>query len=68
MTQGGRDNLEIILVQVCEPVFFKPIPILYLVFEKNDVFIYLIEQNVNIFIHCSLISIPYLLSVNTVYK
>ena len=42
--------------------FFKPTPIIYLVFEKNDIFIFLIEQNVYIFIYCSLIFIPYLLS------
>ena len=35
--------------------FFKPTPIIYLVFEKNDLFIYLIKQNVYIFIYCSLI-------------
>ena len=35
----------------------KPTPIIYLVFEKNDLFIYLIEQNVNIFIYCSFIFI-----------
>ena len=50
------------------PSFFKPTPIIYLVFEKNDLFIYLIEQNVNIIIYCSLIFIPSLLSVNKVYK
>ena len=37
--------------------FLKPTPIIYLVFEKNDLFIYLIEQNVNIFIYCSSIFI-----------
>ena len=29
---------------------FKPTRVIYLVFEKNDLFIYLIEQNVYIFI------------------
>ena len=29
--------------------FFKPTPIIYLVFEKNDLFIYLIEQNIYFF-------------------
>ena len=48
---GGRGgNLRVILVRVCGPVFLKPTPIKYLVFEKNDLFIYLIEQNVYIFI------------------
>ena len=47
--------------------FFKPTPIIYLVFEKYDIFIYLIEQNVYIFIYCSLF-ITSLLSVNKVYK
>ena len=41
---GGGGNLGIILVRVCEPFFFKPI--IYLVFENNDLFICLIEQNV----------------------
>ena len=27
--------------------FFKPTPIIYLVFEKNDLFLNLIEQNVS---------------------
>ena len=36
--------------------------------KKNDLFIYLMEHNVYIFIYCSLIFIPYLLSVNTLYK
>ena len=31
--------------------FLKPIPIIYLVFQKYDLFIYLIEQNVYIFIY-----------------
>ena len=33
----------------------KPTPIIYLVFEKNGPLIYLIEQNVYIFIYFSLI-------------
>ena len=53
---GGGGNLVVILVRVCEPVFFlKPSPIIYLAFEKIDIFIYLIEQNIYIFIYCSLI-------------
>ena len=35
----------------------KPTPNIYLVFEKKDLFIYLIEQKVYIFIYCSLIFI-----------
>ena len=53
---GGGGNLGLILVRVCEPIFFKPTPIIYLVFaKKEDLFIYLIEQNVYIFIYCSFI-------------
>ena len=37
--------------------FFKPTPIIYFVFEIDDLFIYLIEQNIYIFIYCSLIFI-----------
>ena len=36
-------------------ILLKPTPIIYLVFEKNDQFIYLIEQNVYLFIQCSMI-------------
>ena len=54
---GGGGDLRVILVRVCGPVFLKPTPIIYLVFEKNDLFIYLIEQNVYIFIYCSSIFI-----------
>ena len=31
----GGGNLGVILVRVCVPVFFKPTPIIYLVFEKK---------------------------------
>ena len=48
--------------------FLKPTQIIYLVFENNDLFIYLIEQKVFIFIYCFLIFIPFLLSVNNVHK
>ena len=48
--RGGGGDLRVILVWVYEPVFFKPTRVIYLVFEKNDLFIYLIEQNVYIFI------------------
>ena len=37
---GWGGNLRLILVRVCGPVFFKPTPIIYLVFEKkNDPFV-----------------------------
>ena len=52
---GGGGNLRVILVRACGSVFFKPTPIIYQVFEKNDLFVYLTEQNVYIFIYCSLI-------------
>ena len=51
---GGGCNLGVILLRVCEPVFLN-IPQSYTWFSKNDIFIYLIEQNVYIFIYCSLI-------------
>ena len=38
-------------------IFFKHTPIIFMVFKKNDLFIYLIEQNVYLFIFCSLIFI-----------
>ena len=41
---GGGGNFGVILVRLCEPVFFKPTPIIYLVFETNDLFIYLLEH------------------------
>ena len=49
---GGGGNLRVILVRVWGPVFLKPTPIMYLVCEKNDLFIYLIHQNVHLFIYC----------------
>ena len=64
-------SLGAILVRVCGPVFFKPTPFIYVVFKKNDLFIYLIEQNVYRFIKIILFFdfyIPPLLSVNKVYK
>ena len=48
---GVGGNLEVILVRVCEPVF-ETYPNHILSLEKNDLFIYLIEQNVYIFIYC----------------
>ena len=45
----------------------KSNPIIYLVFEKNDLYIYLIEQNVYIFLYYCLILLPYLLSVSKVF-
>ena len=65
---GGGGGLGVILVRVCEPDF-RNLSRLAFAFEKNDLFIYLIEQNVYIFIYCSLIFyITSLLSVNKVYK
>ena len=61
-TQGG--SLRVVLVRVCSQVILKPTPIIYLVYEKNDLFIYLIDQNVYIFDFY----IPSLLSVSKVYK
>ena len=60
--------LGVSLVHVFAPVIFKPTQIIYFVFEKNDLIIYLILQNAFIFIYSSLIFILDLLSVNTVYK
>ena len=51
---GGLEGNFDTGVRAC---FLKPTPIIYLVFEKNGLFIYLIEQNVNILIYCSLIFI-----------
>ena len=59
---GGGGNLRVNLVRVCGLVFFIP------GLRKNDLFIHLIEQNVYIFIYCSLILYTLLLSVNKVYK
>ena len=56
---GGGDNLRVILERVCGPVLlnlpqsYRTLPGL----RKNDIFIYLIEQIVYIFIYCSLIFI-----------
>ena len=46
--------------------FLKPTQMIYLVFEKNDLFIYLIEQSVYILIYLLFFdfNIPSLLSVN----
>ena len=55
---GGGGNFGLILVRVSEPIYPKPTPIIYLVFEQNDLFIYLIEQNVSMFIYCSIIIYP----------
>ena len=53
---GGGVNFGVILVWVCEPGFFN----LHQTYtwsskKMNDLFTYLIEQNVIIFIYCSLI-------------
>ena len=47
-------NLGVILVQVRTSIL-KPTPIIYLTFEKYDLFIYFIVHNVDIFICCPLI-------------
>ena len=45
----------------------KPTPIIYPAFEKKHIlFIYLISQNVDIFIYCSLIYIPFRILCNCV--
>ena len=52
---GGGGNLGVILVRVCEPVF-QNLPHSYTwPSEKTDPFIYLIFQNVDLFIYCLLI-------------
>ena len=53
---GGGGNLNVILVRVCGPVFLN-LPQSYTWPSKNDLFVYLIEQNVYIFVYCSLIFI-----------
>ena len=55
LISGGGGDLRVILVRVFQPVFLKPSPIIYKVFEKNDLFIYLTDQNVCIVMGCSLI-------------
>ena len=48
---GGGGNLGVILIRVCEPVFLN-LPQSYTwSSKKKDLFIYLIEQNVYIFIY-----------------
>ena len=52
---GGVGNLGVILVRVCEPVF-QNLPHSYTwSLKKTDPFIYLIIQNVDLFIYCPLI-------------
>ena len=53
---GGRGDLRVILVRVGGPVFGN-LPHSYTWSSKKDLFIHLIEQNVYIFIYCSLIFI-----------
>ena len=53
ITRGG--NLRVILVRVCGQVFCNLPQSCTWSSKKNDLFIYLIEQNVNMFIYCSLI-------------
>ena len=52
---GGGCKLEGIFARGVGGDFFKPTPIIYLVFKKKYLFIILIERNVYIFIYCSLI-------------
>ena len=55
----GGGNLGVILVRMCEPVFFNLSQSYTWSSKKNDLFIYtmyLTEPNVYIFIYCSLIS------------
>ena len=55
--RGGGGVLEGNFGTGMRPSFLKPTQIIYLVFEKNYLLIYLIEQDVYIFIYCSLIFI-----------
>ena len=50
---GGGGYLTVILVRVCRQVFLK-LPQSYTWSSKNDLFIYLIEQNVDMFKYFSL--------------
>ena len=51
----GGGNLEVILVRVCEPVF-QNLPHSYTwPLKKKDPFLYLIIQNVDLFIYCPLL-------------
>ena len=65
---GGGGNLRVILVRMCGPLLLNLPNHIYLVFEKNDLFIYLIGQNIYIFILFFDFYIPSLLSVNKVYR
>ena len=54
---GGGGNLRVILVQVCGQAVWN-LPQSYTwSSKKNDLYIYLIEQNVYIFIYCAMIFI-----------
>ena len=55
---GAGGNLGVILVRVCEPVF-QNLPHSYTwPLKKTDPLIYLIIQNVDLFIYCPLIFVP----------
>ena len=54
---GGGVTWRLFWYGCAAQFFFKPTPIINLVCKKNDRFIYLNEQNVYIFIYCSLIFI-----------
>ena len=59
----GVGNLGVILVRVCEPVF-QNLPHSYTwPLKKTDPFIYLIIQNVDLFIYCPLIFCTHFLLV-----
>ena len=47
---GGGGGLEANFGTGVRASFLKPTPIIYLVFEKNDLFIYLIDQNVYVIV------------------
>ena len=55
--RGGGGKFEGYFGTGVRPSFLKPTPIIYLVFEKNDLFIYLIEQIFYIFTYSSLVFI-----------
>ena len=46
----------------------KHIPLMNLGFEKNNPFIYLIVRNVDLFIYCTLIFIPFLPVVTQIWQ
>ena len=61
---GGAGQLDGNFGTSVRASFFKPTPIIYLVFEKND----LIEQNVYTFIYCSLIFIYSVIKITILFS